>query len=52
MELLQSSDLASDFFIGISPSDIAEQLKKEDLKAEVAKELGISKQKDEFNAEN
>ena len=52
MELLQSSDLASDFFIGISPSDIAEQLKKEDLKAEVAKELGISKQKDESNAEN
>lgn len=50
IELLQDSDLASAFFIGISPSDLAEQLKKEDLKAEVAKELGIEIPKDDSNA--
>lgn len=52
IELLQSDELASDFFIGISPSDIAEQMKKQDLRAEVAKELGISTAKDGSNAEN
>lgn len=50
IELLQSDELASDFFIGISPSDIAEQMKKQDLRAEVAKELGIAPPKDESNA--
>lgn len=47
MELLESSDKASEFVNGVVPSDLAAQLNTEEMKQKIAKELGIEAPKTE-----